>query len=264
MLTVLVLFASASAPQPSPTPLKTISHIHASPFCTAIRENIGPAVGALLANKPVIGEGKSILLQMAQDKIHRWSPALVIDSDMVKVDRVIGAMVKNLAATDTALNDLKHIPATPKTDEERRLAAMRDQLRAVADIQRRALDVFSGMYESYSSNELRGKGNPLKAAVAAGNANANANANVSAQGGPDMGASIVVPPISSKVPSVVSPTPLPSPQGAPTPVPQIDEGLAAYTPFAQLFNSVTTYQLQEEPLESQAARTIVSYSDECK
>jgi hypothetical protein len=179
---------------------------------------------------------------------------------MVKVDRVIGAMVKNLAATDTALNDLKHIPATPKTDEERRLAAMRDQLRAVADIQRRALDVFSGMYESYSSNELLGKGNPLKGAVAAGNG----NAGVSAQDGSDTGTPIVVPPISSAAAGTASPTPLPSPQGTPTPVPQIDEGLAAYTPFAQLFNSVTTYQLQEEPLESQAARTIVSYSDECK
>lgn len=258
MLTVLVLFASVSAPQPSPTPLKTISHIHASPFCTAIRENIGPAVGALLANKPVIGEGKSILLQMAQDKIHRWSAALVIDSDMVKVDSVIGAMVKNLAATDMALNGLKHIPALPKTDDERHLAAMRDQLRAVADMQRRALDVLSGMYESYSSNELLGKGNPLKGAVAAGNG----NAGVSAQDGSDTGTPIVVPPISSSVPAAAGP--MPSPESTPTPVPQFDEGLAAFTPFAQLFNSITAYQLQEEHLESQAAQTIVSYSDECK
>ncbi|HET6896667.1 MAG TPA: hypothetical protein VFH72_14890 [Candidatus Baltobacteraceae bacterium] len=258
MLSVLVLAASVSAPQSSPPPLKTISHIHASPYCTAIRENIGPAVGALLANKPVIGEGKSMLLQMAQDSIHRSGP--VVDVDMVKVDRVVGAMVKNLAATDAALNDLKHIPATPKTDEERRLAAMRDELRAVADAQRSALNVFSGMFESYSSNELRGKGNPLKAAVAAGNA----NTGTSAQDSSDTGTPIVVPPISSAAAGTASPTPLPAPQSAPAPIPQVDEGLAAFTPFAVLFNFVTTFQVQEEHLESQAARTIVSYSDECK
>lgn len=254
---MLGMLLALAAPQPSPTPLKTISHIHASPYCTAIRENIGPAVGALLANKPVIGEGKSMLLQMAQDSIHRSGP--VIDVDMVKVDRVVGAMVKNLAATDAALNDLKHIPATPKTGEERRLAAMRDQLRAVADAQRRALNVFSGMYESYSSNELLGKGNPLKGAVAAGNG----SAGTSAQDDSDTGTPIVVPPISSTA-GTASPTPLPAPQSAPAPIPQVDEGLAAFTPFAVLFNFVTTFQVQEEHLESQAARTIVSYSDECK
>jgi hypothetical protein len=42
------------------------------------------------------------------------------------------------------------------------------------------------------------------------------------------------------------------------------EGLAAYTPFARMFNTVTTYQLQEEPLEAQAAQSILKYSQECK
>lgn len=254
-----VFLLALAGPAASPTPLKTISHIHASAFCTAIRENIGHAVGALIANKAAIGDGKSVLLQMAQDKISRTSPGLVLDVDMVKVDRVIGAMVKNLALTDAALNDLKHIPADPKTDDDLRLAQMRDQLRAVVDTQRRALDLFSGMYESYSSNELRGKGNPLASALVG---ETQPPENLSAKGGPDMGAPIVIPPSRSQ--NATIPSPDPSPRAAPTPVPQVYEGLAAYTPFARLFNTVTTYQLQEEPLESQAAQTILKYSQACK
>ena len=256
-----VVLAALAAPAPSPTPLKTISHIHASPFCTAMRENIGHAVGALLANKAAIGDGKSTLLQMAQDEISRTSPGLVLGLDMVKVDRAIGAMVKNLALTDAALNDLKHVPADPRTEDERRLAQMRDQLRAIADVQRRTLDLFSGLYESYSSNELRGKGNPLKGAADPDN---QAPQNLSAKGGEDMGAPIVIPPSTSQSTQTPSSPPSSAPNASPTPVPQIYGGLAAYTPFAHLFNTVTTYQLQEEPLEAQAAQSILKYSQECK
>jgi len=256
----VVLAALASA-APSPTPLKTISHIHASPFCTAMRENIGHAVGALIANKAAIGDGKSVLLQMAHDKISRTSPGLVLDVDMVEVDRVIGAMVKNLALTDAALNDLKHIPAQPSSVDERRLAQMRDELRAIADTQRRTLDLFSGMYESYSSNELLGKGNPLKGAAGPDH---QAPQNLSAKGGEDQGAPMVIPPSTSHGAQAPSPPPSSAPNASPTPVPQMYEGLAAYTPFARMFNTVTTYQLQEEPLEAQAAQSILKYSQECK
>jgi hypothetical protein len=41
-------------------------------------------------------------------------------------------------------------------------------------------------------------------------------------------------------------------------------GLAGYTPYAALFNSLTTIQLHEQPLESHAAQTILQYTDECK
>ena len=253
-----VILAALAVPAPSPTPLKTISHIHASPFCTAMRENVGHAVGALLANKVVIGDGKSTLQQMARDLAYRASPGLVIDVDMVKVDRTIGAMVKNLAQTDAALNDLKHIPQDPKTDDDRHLAQMRDQLRAIADTQRRALDVFSGMYESYGSNELLAKGNPLTGMIDAATRGAKAAA---AAGTEDAGTPVVIPPITSAGATTV---PDPAPTAAPTPVPEVYEGIAGATPFAHLFNAVTTVQLQEEALEVPAAQTILKYSQTCK
>lgn len=240
------------------TPLKTISHVRSSPFCTAVRENIGHAIGSLLQNKPFIADGKSILLQMSYDKISRAAPGLVIDMDMVKVDRVVGGLVKNLDATDAQLNDLRRIPAVPQTEDDRHLAAMRDALRAVADRQRRMLDVFSGMYESYSSNELNGKKNPMSGATAP---DTGAPPNLSEQGHADMGAPIVLPPIKSNDVQIAASA---APAATPTPIPVHNIGFFAETPFAHLFNAITTYQVQEEALESQAAKTILQYTGECK
>lgn len=254
-----VLIAALATPQPSPPPLKTISHVRSTPFCTALRENIGHAVGALAANKTVIGNGKSILLRMAHDQVSRTSPGLVIDMDMVKIDRVVGAMVKNVELTDRALSDLKRIPASPKTEEERRLAQMRDQLRAVEERQKFALNVFSGMYESYSSNELQGKADAMAGATGPDNVKP---PDLSAQGGPDMGAPVVLPPLKSD--GAPSPPPDPAPNVTPTPIPVHDMGLAGDTSFAGLFNGITTDQVYEEALESQAAKTILQYTDECK
>ena len=255
----VILTALAAYPSPSPAPLKTITHVHSTPFCTALRENIGHAVAALITNKTVIGDGKSILLKMAKDQVSAGQPGMVLDIDMVRVDRVVGAMVKNLAATDAALNDLKRIPAVPKTDEERRLAAMRDQLRAVEKRQEFVLNVFSGMYESYSSNELMEKKDLMAGATGPDSA---APPDLSEHGGPDMGAPVVLPPLRSD--AAPSPPPGPAPNVTPTPIPVQYMGLTGNTSFAGIFNGITTDQLYEEALESQAAKTILQYTDECK
>lgn len=250
-----VLLLAVVPTQPTPTPLKTISHIHASPFCTALRENIGHAVRSLIDNDVAVDSGKSMFLQMAQDRVYRANPALVLDTDMERMSSVITKMVDNLAAVDAALNDLKAIPNQPKSDDERRLAQMRDDLRAVADQQREALNVFSGTYYSYKSNELNEKKNPIAGAVAA-------NPNSGAAPATDAVAPIVIPPIKSAPVPVQSASPAPSP--APKSGSLVDMGLAGYTPYAGLFNSLTTIQLREQPLESHAAQTILQYTDECK
>lgn len=244
------------------TPLKTISHVRSSPFCTAVRENIGHAIGSLLENKPIIGDGKAILLKMSHDKISSASPGLVIDADMVEVDRVIGGLAKNLDSMDAQLNDLKRIPAVPKTESDRRLAEMRDALQAVADRQRRMLDVFSGLYESYSSNELLGKADPMSGATGP---DTGAPPDLSAQGHVDMGAPIVLPPIKSNTVHIsASPTPSALPNATPTPIPVHNLGFFGTTAYAHLFNAITTYQVQEDALESQAAKTILKYTGDCK
>jgi len=258
MLGVLLL-AVVAQPQPSPTPLKTISHIHASPFCTALRENIGHTVKGLIENDVAVDSGKSIFLEMAQDRVHRWNAKMVIDADMQRMAPVITKMVDNLAAVDSALNDLRAIPNQPKTDDERRLAQMRDDLRAVADRQREALNVFSGAYYSYESNRLQQKSNPLAGAVEPGKSGSANGGGSDADTAPPP---LVTPPIKSAPAPAQSASPAPS--ATPRSCSLVDLGLAGYTPYTGLFNSLTTIQLHEQPLESRAARTILQYTDECK
>lgn len=259
-----VLLAALTTPEPSATPLKTISHAHASAFCTTMRENIRSAVGALLQNDVAVSQGKSIFLKMAHDQVstvrYRSDPQssqFVIDLDMVQVDKTIGEMAKNLSTLDTALNDLKHIPEQPKSDDDRRLVEMRDALRAIADRQRQALNVFSGTYYSYSSNELLARTNPIAGALQGGKAGASA-------GEASGNVPIAVPPSEARAAVQAASQVRPSPAASRSTVPVVDIGLAGGTPWAKLFNTITTYQLQEEPLESQAAQSIVKYADECK
>lgn len=257
LLSVLLLIgAFSAAPQSSPTPLKTISHIHASPFCTTMRQNIGHAMLGVMKNDAAIAQGKAMFLQLAQDTLARRS---AIDLDMERMSGVVGDMVNNLAATDAALNDLRAIPNDPKTDDDKRLAQMRDELRAVADRQREALNVFSGTYYSFKSNELMGAGNPLARAVAPTQSNSMSSASTSEADTP-----IVVP--------TIKPAPLPSASAAPLPSASpgttVDLGLVGYDArtqqAARLFNSLTTIQLHEQPLESRAAQTIIQYANDCK
>lgn len=260
----IVLAVAALAPSPTPSPLKTIERVHSSPFCTALKQNIGPAVRSILENHDAIVSGKSILLQMARDLTYRTNRQMVIDSDLVKVDKAVGDIVRNLAVLDKALNELEHIPNHPQTDADRRLIAMRQQLRDAADQQRSILNVFSGLYESYTSNELGGKANPLAGALRQGASNEDVT-------------TLPIAPITQN-PAVASrpsspPAPSPDLAGAspvparPTPVPEIDLGLAGQTKagraYTRLFNTVTTFQIHEQAIEAQAAQAIVAAAADC-
>jgi hypothetical protein len=72
---------------------------------------------------------------------------------------LIGPMARNLVATNEALNALDQVAKNGTPDDER-LQQMHAQLQQIADQQNAMLNVFSGTYDSYTSNELLGRGNP--------------------------------------------------------------------------------------------------------
>ncbi len=75
---------------------------------------------------------------------------------MVQLNNLIGPMVQNLASTDAALDRILKLSALPRNDPDRRLEQMHLQLESIANEQRRMLNVFSGTYASFTSNELLG------------------------------------------------------------------------------------------------------------
>jgi hypothetical protein len=73
---------------------------------------------------------------------------------------------------------------------------------------------------------------------------------------------IVLPP--TKPLNNPSPSPPPVVPSLPAATPaSVDLGLMGMTKFAALFNNLTTYQVNEESLESQAAATILQSTAEC-
>lgn len=251
LLGVLLASLAAAQPSPSPSPLKTIIHVRSSPFCTTLRQNVGRAVAALIQNNVAIDETKSLLLKMARDKVSSANRNMIIDMDMDQLGPKIDEIARNLAVAQALLNDAHAFPAQPKIDDDRQLAEMQKQLRAIIDHQNQALNIVSGAYYSYNGNRLMGYGDGLKAPV-----------------DPLADTPIVLPPIKPSSNTKPLSSPSPSPLSAASPLPaatpaSVDLGLLGMTKFAALFNNLTTYQVNEEALESQAAATILQSTAEC-
>lgn len=244
-----VLLVAVAAPQPSPTPLKTITHVRVSPFCTTLRENVGHALKALIENDDAVSRGKSLFLKMAYDKVSSSAPTMRIDVDIAGLGATIDQMAKNLADVQAQLNDPSRFAPTPQTAEEKKLARIQTELRAIAARQNQALNVLSGTYFSYNGNRLMGAGDGMKAPV-------------DPPDDPLHATPIVLPPIRQPSNPVPAPTAASSPSPRTTP-PIIDMGLMGKTKFAALFNNLTADQVVEEQLEAQAAQTIEQSAQIC-
>lgn len=254
-----VLLALVIAPQPSPSPLKTIVHVRSSAFCTTLRQNVGSAVRALIQNNITFDETKSLFLKLARDKVSSANRIMVIDMDVNRLGPMIDEIARNLTASQALLNDARHFPAQPRSDDERRLAQMQKQLRKIIDHQNQALNILSGTYYSYNGNRLMGYGDGLKAPV---DSTTDTPIVMPPTNAIDLTSASAAPlPRASALPAP-SPLPAASPLPGATPA-SVDLGLLGMTKFAALFNGLTTYQLNEEALEAQAAATILQSSAEC-
>jgi hypothetical protein len=141
-----------NAPPPSPPPLRTITTVHASPFCGTLQHSIAPALSALTSNDAAIAQGKQVLLKMAQSNPGFYA---------VKLGEAASVVARNLDAIHAALKTLDYLPNLLQTDDERRLRQWRDLLTAMAGRQERMLDVLGGTSASYTSNELLERRNPI-------------------------------------------------------------------------------------------------------
>jgi hypothetical protein len=90
----------------------------------------------------------------------------VIDIDKLYLEQVETRLVHNLKVIDTLLSDDKHFPAAPKDGDERDALIMKSQLLAVADQQRKALDLVSGTLETEALGQMQGQiDNQMKSAT---------------------------------------------------------------------------------------------------
>lgn len=150
MVLALALAAMVSNPTPAPAslqPLKVIASVRATPLCSALRNNIAPAIASLLDNDAVMD--RSVLVFGTTYQHALLSPTTFPPNSWGFIDRghltyLIGPMVANLKKIDNLLADHKVFVDNPKTADDRRLAQIKERLGEIEAQQKDALNVVSG------------------------------------------------------------------------------------------------------------------------
>lgn len=178
----LLLAVSTPLPQlsPAPTPtLKTIIRVRSSPLCTTIETTVLHTIEGLSANDDLVANSKPVLAKMGKefepnglsgelfDKqqeqwltvpggTHDVNPAL--DLDNVKLKQLVDKLVHNIAVIDSILNNPVRFPSVARNEDDKAAMLLKEQLQAVADQQKRELNVLYGLTDTFSLQELSAKG----------------------------------------------------------------------------------------------------------
>lgn len=132
------------------TPLKVIGNVRSTPFCTALRQTIGPAIAGVLSNDDLIAASKPAFATLYRDDILARSEART-HFDIYRLEKLIGPIAANLKHIDALLSAK---PNDPK------LQAMRDKLLAVEKQQKDSLNVVSGFVATEQLGEIENENGP--------------------------------------------------------------------------------------------------------
>lgn len=245
LLVFLLAVNVAASPAPLPpslTPLKVIGNVRSTPFCTALRQTIGPAIAGVLSNDELIATSKPAFTTLYQDDILARSDART-HFDMYRLEKLIGPIAANLKRIDALLS------AKP---DDSKLQAMRDKLLAVVKQQKDSLNVVSGFVSTAQLGEIQNDDgfpdNWKNVFVAA------------PQTASRPGASIAPPPASNNVfsagvhsgPATDSDPRYKSGNVGPT-----------YDPFAQFVDQIEAERALAQASESDAARLVLAALPQC-
>lgn len=149
-LVLAALLVPPATPAPVPAPaleqLKTIAHLRATPFCTALREKVAPAIEHIMAADKAIDSSPPIFSTMYQDDVVFRSSAHM-DFDVQHLEYLITPIVKNVRAAQGLLRD-------PQLGEIGR------QLQSVVDRQNDALNIVNGFVTTYQMAQMQTGGLP--------------------------------------------------------------------------------------------------------
>lgn len=247
MWTTLAMVVALATPAPAATPLKTIEHLHVSPLCTGLRQNIGPAIGKVLQNDNTIAQSRPLLRGYVKATATNSASK---DLQVARVERLITPLVQNTAAIEKLLNDPYIFPQRPISDADRQLLAIRAYLQEVVTQQKRALDVIAGFVDTEQLGQMQAAGmEALKLTQ---------THEMSAQGGHSTG---------SALSAGAAPTPPPSeildagvrktPQQAADPALQNTGYLVGHNPLDVFDNAIGEYQQMLQASEGRAADLVV-------
>lgn len=149
-LVLAAVLAPVATPAPVPVPaleqLKTIAHLRATPFCTALRERVAPAIEHVMAADKAIDASPPIFTSMYQDDVV-FQSSLRMTFDIQHMEYLITPIASNVKAAENLLRD-------PQLGEIGR------QLQTAVDRQKDALNVVNGFIATYQLAEIQAGGIP--------------------------------------------------------------------------------------------------------
>lgn len=246
MLMAIVLAAVTGAPAASPspaplTPLKVIGSVRSTPFCTALHETIGPAIAGVLSNDDLIATSKPAFAKLYHDDVLARSEART-HFDVYALEKLIGPIVANVKRVDTLLD--------AKSDNDPKLKAMREKLKAVVAQQKESLNVISGFVATEQLGELQNDselGNWQSALVLGGQ---------SQNSGPSLGSA----PAAGNLFSAGVHNRNPGPRD---PSYNANNVGPTYDPFAPLVTQIEQQRAAAQSSESDAAKLVAAALTEC-
>jgi len=144
---VLALLLAAPAPAPAQPPLAVAP---SKALCTTLRDNVRTALAGLMQNDAIIETGRKAYHKMALDRV---AGTTGVASDRLAVENVVAALVHNLGQIDALLADPNRFATTGASGDGQTATAMKTQLGAIADQQKKALNLMSGILETSDFND---------------------------------------------------------------------------------------------------------------
>lgn len=146
------------------TPPPTIANTKSSPLCTAVREEIAPAVAGMMFQDRILAHGELLLQNMRMTS----GPAVTLNNIHLGID------VYHLAANNISIHqtlDKLAVLSVPDALEAADVKRLHERLLAVADGQAASLNILSGIAQTNDLHDIASVGNEVAAAISADRGN---------------------------------------------------------------------------------------------
>ena len=147
------------------TPPPTITTVTSRPFCSALRNNIGPAIGALLQNDGIIRQGPKLLSDYNRAIGNGENGTASKDMTLLQMENMVGPLVGNVKAVQKALEDPAVFHNPPRTADERRLLVLRDEIFNAVAMQNASLDIINGLVTTAQLGEIQHAGEGIVSSI---------------------------------------------------------------------------------------------------
>lgn len=246
MVLAAVVTASPAPPQSQSQPaleqLKTIARLRATPFCSALRQRVGPAIEHVMAADKAIDSSPPIFRELYHDDVIARSE-LRVDFDVKHLEELITPIVSNVEAAEVLLR-------------EPGLGEIGRQLQNAVDQQKNALNVLSGVVGTYQLAQVQSGGIPLNwhsAFVLSSQQTNTVPGGVTRTGAPPPGAALLYNAGLPRTPS----NPLPPEQQARN----VTLGIDPYVPYA---SDIIDARALGDFAEGAASKAIFDALDRCR